>query len=135
MRSDIEKWFASKQLPLDKILDIGRDRHGLTKEAIQMAIESVYEDRDQVPQIKMAWEIWKKAKMYQSTGKSNQYVDRWEEMAHRLDEVSGKLTEANQTLDDAKKRFKKDRVIYWSIIVLLFLITVAMGVSDGRWTF
>ena len=62
MKDEIIEFFKSHNIPVGKIISIGTTRHGLTAEAIRAAMTEIYERRDDIKPIRLAWEVFSVAK-------------------------------------------------------------------------
>jgi glutathionylspermidine synthase len=65
MTDDVRAYYASMNIPINKMVVVGTTRRGLTAESIEMAAEQIYNDiqagRD-VRKIRIAWEVYSLAK-------------------------------------------------------------------------
>jgi len=149
MRPEIEEWYASKKLPIDRIIDIGMKRHGIpNKEAILLAIEQEYEWR-MLPRIKpilfkdisIAWEVWKRAREIMSANRIDEATEKYlsdkskiEELSQSLQKVTNEYASLVNNFDSRvkvlnDKRAFKDRIFYWSTIgIMLAYIVWISGV-------
>lgn len=70
MKPEIEEFFFSRNLPIDRLIDLGQRRHEVEKRFVQAAIEGLFNDvtggKLQIARHQIAWEIWDRAKWLKS---------------------------------------------------------------------
>ena len=126
MKKEIEYWWMSYDLPVSDVIRIGlRNNSQLTKPAIQAAIEAVYKENNPdltIPRWKLAWTVWKYARIIEASEKRAIYVRKYEGERKELVILRVKKIKYEQI-----RRANFDNTIllfspYWIMIGLLGMI-------------
>ena len=154
MKLEIEEWYASKHLPIDRVIDIGMKRQGIKrKEALLAALEEEYDVRTKpsaipMKDISIAWNVWHRARRIQSENRTSEAIERYNEDQARIKDLTLLLEDKNREyaelelnfnakVNEAKDeygkikdaRFKK---IQWSLHIAYILLILA-GVGYHLW--
>lgn len=77
MKKEAVSFFEENLLPVSRLIHIGVTRRQLTAAAIKKAAEELYKDIEEekvsIPRIRMAWEIFNKAREMKITEEKNEH--------------------------------------------------------------
>jgi len=110
VKDEIVEFFAEKNIPVSKIISVGTVRHGLPADAIKQAINEVYERRDDIEPIRLAWEVFSAAKYYRTVKDEDNYATT-KELKGQIDELRQKVAELCGVIDWYKARSLWKRIV------------------------
>ena len=110
MKDEIVEFFAEKNIPVSKIISVGTVRHGLPADAIKQAINEVYERRDDIEPIRLAWEVFSAAKYYRTVKDEDNYATT-KELNNQIDEHRQEIETLSKILDWYKARSLWKRIV------------------------
>jgi len=110
MKDEIIEFFAEKNIPVSKIISVGTVRHGLPADAIKQAINEVYERRDDIQSIRLAWEVFSAAKYYRTVKDEDNYATT-KELKGQIEEYRQEVAELYSVIDWYKARSLWKRIV------------------------
>ncbi len=106
MKDEIVEFFAEKNIPVSKIISVGTVRHGLPADAIKQAINEVYERRDDIQPIRLAWEVFSAAKYYRTVKDDDNYAT--------TKELKGQIEQHRQEIEEHRQEITKlSKILDW----------------------
>lgn len=87
MRQEVIEFWESIGKPVDKVLEIGISRRGLSSESLKKSLESVYDDIQSGMKIKENKEVWEVYKRSSLGGRDPQVSEALNRIEERLKKI------------------------------------------------